>query len=177
MSKKLKLVVLASLALSQTGCIVGFISGNGPLFWAGFITWQLAHKGSDWEKMGFILDDKNPGRVEALNIIPLNNDSAKKFESTLDELATFNDELSLVHDTNKLIESNLKAYSEGKLSSSELESVSKTLGFSSSEEFKSALSKHELSASDLEKFAVSQKLSMSTARIYLQARLAINVAR
>lgn len=178
MSNRIKKCAIACstalLSLIQTGCIVGNCqqdptnavcttlgaAGTAMGGVAGIVTTAL-------------LDENNPGRVDALNTLPVDGSVAAGLGAELDDLATYNDELGGIMDTNAVLEQELKRYQQGKTTSAELDSVAKQTGFDDGQELVTVLQKRVLASDKIQRFADARGVSFQTARIYLMKRWSI----
>lgn len=182
---------------SQSGCVVGFSSGNIPLgaggaaLTVGTLWWRsnsniywwpdpytrIYERGEDRKFMalavaGFVLDSENPGRLSLLNPIPLDQEIAVQLGTTFDELETYNAELNEVIAAEILIQKCLRAYFEEdpKISENEMVLLVQELGFENMSEFVNAMKQDSLLSEDLEKFSKTRNLSDSTSKLYLKNR-------
>ena len=187
-------VALLSIACSQTGCIVGLFTGNAGMMWTG-VGVNVAgsgiramakdeggenadsHLGHFFENIGFFLDQKNPGRVETMNALPVAKETASKLGVTMDDIAQYNDELNGVHKLNATIENTIKLTSEGKLSKEALDHSASELGFKNGAELKKVLAKNALGQAEIAKIANASGISNSTVSIFLQSRFGVKVAQ
>jgi len=176
MKKALLTVAATALLLTQTGCIVGIATGTAWLPFASLMLFVEAmhfESGSDANSIlmltGMVLDEKNPGRVEALNVLPVDEQVAQNLHTNVEAIQIYNEELPQVHQANAIAEKAISAYSKG-LDVAKLDRTSQDLGFSGKEELLQVLKKDKLDQEALNKFAQAQHLSPETARLYLKLR-------
>ena len=178
--KSLSVLILAGVLFTQTGCIAGLVTGMNALYISGIVVGLSAQFVCQTEKcakiFGYasaILDDKNPGRQDALNPLPIDSAIAQKLDVTVGHLAQYNEELSSVLKANDYLETQLAILSSGKMTGLDLHQASRDLGFSSGEELANILAQDALTTEQLAQFAQMQSLSAETAKLFLQLRFGI----
>jgi hypothetical protein len=108
--KRIQIAVIAtSLMLTQTGCIVGLVTGNAPLMWGGLLVSMSFH--GKIGSIGWLLDSKNPSRMTALNgdiaQLGYSAEQEEQFRADLNQLHSINYRVEktmnwLVENQNKL---------------------------------------------------------------------------
>jgi hypothetical protein len=194
--KKIKnfLVVLALVGVvsTQSGCLIGGAASNpgivgagSVLFWSGLIAENAFDRGvlhpdqqyyANWAMyIGIVLDSKNPGRIDALNALPLDETVANKQSVSIEDLETYNDELNEVIVANSEIEALLqKSISEEGLSQDEVMAMVNKLGLESFDELVEIMQADSLINNVLELFSNAFNLSPKTAELYLKLRWVVN---
>jgi len=186
-------ILLGGFLITQTGCIAGPTIGLGmaatgnPYAAAGGVVvgilgvvyggllefaGEVANDKS-MQTLGYALDEKNPGRLDALNAIPMDASVAQKIDASLDSIATYNDELPQVIVTNDRIEKLIQKTFKDGLSADQREQMARSFGFSDANELASSLSSKTFNPLALQKFAASQGMSPESAKIYLKLRFGI----
>jgi hypothetical protein len=195
--KFLGTALLMTFLLTQTGCLAsGFIGalgatwlnvgagvtvvGIGTGFWL-----DESHPTSKINGevlmyvsgvIGFALDEKNPGRNEALNPLPITQQTAMALHTDLAGLENYNYELVQINSANTILEAHLRKVADDKLSESGLQQAALDLGLSGAQELKAVLRQDKLSSADLEKFSNKNGLSHESARLFMKLRFGIDTA-
>lgn len=184
--KILRVWVLVLLVTFCSGCIVGFpvmiggfIAGGNPvmigtgiaLVGAGMTVGQKsASEGRiymDKAGLAILLDDKNPGRLEMLNPLPIFDGLARSLNVSLSDIEHYNDELEqIINIDNQFLET---------AKNKKWEQFAKKVGALSFDELKSILNQKELGQKELSRFAEASQLTEKTAAIYLKLRLGARI--
>ncbi len=200
-NKLIQMALGSTLLISQTGCIASlafpvaeavnmplFFAGTGSLFAGGAIRTLTSGDGdpacmgcssSHLGPMigdillaaGLILDQKNPGRTDELNPLPIAPAVAEKFGVTQSDLTQYNDELPQVLTAHQNIIGAIRTLSahNTKISREDLNKVAVGLGFQDSADLETTLASDQLSSEKITAFANSQGLTPTTAKIYLKS--------
>jgi len=206
-SMKTRSALIASilaLTTTQTGCIVGAAMGPSglPLWVVGSSAALLgtglslegmhigdsamAHNGEILMFWGIILDEKNPGHVDHLNRIPLNQTLASKMNVSINDIKNYNSNLrGAVRDaSNQLvgdlrgpvarIQKCLKSFGKYDLAQDDqIVALAYDYGFADAAELVKVFSGSKLPAEKLSSFANRLHLSEQDTRILLYTALGI----
>jgi hypothetical protein len=182
MKKILTVSLVFSALLTQTGCIASMATGIGWLYAAGVLVELGGEYGCQSktcaqvvEVVSLVLDEKNPGRQDALNPLPLDASVARNLNTSVENLALYNDELADVLQANSYLEGQIAKLSSGKITDADLNQISARLGFSNGQDLTEVLKQEKLSTDQLGKFAQAQNVTPETARLYLKLRFGVNV--
>ena len=183
--KTLTLAAMIALTLSQTGCIVMEISSGadsdnfstGPLIvGAGSVIAAAALQTAIGTVAagalgigGVILDQKNPGRSDVLNTIPVTEKNASKYNVTQADIISYNDELPKVLQTHQKLKNIVMGLQNNHSPEEDLNQVAVSLGLKDGKSLEEAINSNKLSVENLQAFAISQGISESTAKIYLKS--------
>jgi hypothetical protein len=168
-------LALTGLLFTQTGCLYGQMAGSrvavyiGAALWAGGLVTGITYATG----AGILLSDENPGRADALNVIPMDEEIAAEHQTDFDTIALYNDELDQVLAANQKLEELIQTYAREDVSAAELDIAASELGLGSGQELVEVLESQTLSRDALFKFAQSQELSPEVAALYLQMRFAV----
>ena len=178
-------MILLVCAMSQTGCFCAMNAENqnsssdetteyavGAMI--GLVGGALTSSvqpvvGGVMMAAGVVLDQKNPGRVDTLNMLPLTESLAKKYGVTVNDIEAYNDELSSVIRTHQNIQSTLTLVKEKQGTETSLNDAAISLGLKDGHELVEVLKADKLSEKSLENFAQAQSISKTSAKIYLQS--------
>jgi hypothetical protein len=189
MQIKKKLAVLGivlSLAVSQTGCLLGLISW--PLWIVGSVVGVIGAAatlggagvlGLGMMTLGAVLDSENPGRADALNDLPMTLDVAKNAGVKIIDIKSYNRNLDqvrragleLAEDLRQQVnrKSELSKYrNQDELSRDpQIETLAAKYGFESGADLFKSFNYKKLPAVNLKKFAGNQNLTQGEAKLLL----------
>ena len=182
----LRTAFLGAFLLTQSGCMVlvsggaglvpGIIAaaliGGGPVGTNAITGKQVFSETAVGVTMAMgavLLDQKNPGRSDGLNVLPITDEVSKKYDVTSDDILTYNDELPKVIAVHQNIQNILKSVSENKASPESLTQAATSLGLKDGDDLKETLHGDKLSNEKLTAFASTQGLSETSAKIYLKS--------
>jgi hypothetical protein len=127
--------------------------------------------------IGLILDEKNPGRMAAVNELPIDDKVADALGVKPSDLEQYNHELNQVIRTNNQIEVYMKQAQDSGASGYDaiLDSYATANGLGTGAELKEVMMKDSLSGEKLKAFASANSLSENTAKIFLKTRFSIKI--
>ncbi|MBI2645746.1 MAG: hypothetical protein HYW85_01725 [Deltaproteobacteria bacterium] len=176
--KAFVMIIMFGLLATQSGCIVGLATGNAPLALGGVGIWAFGYltKIPFFALSGIALDADNPGRQDALNPLPMDEEIAHSLEARVEDLETYNSELNQIWVADEVITITTQKSIENKgLSKEELTTAATRMGLASGQELIDILQGDELSQENLQKFASAFEMSPKTAELYLKRRWAIKI--
>ena len=203
-TKKFATTFLAlAMMVTQSGCLIGFILPPVivPLTITGTLTGiaggimvgvgthdqnaPLLGTGAGLMLAGGILDQENPGQMDALNPISRDKAIAQELGVTLDDITDYNDNLNPIRqvalDLSKDIQSQLKRSEfkgipnlEQLSNDSQIDTLARKYGFNSGREFVETFKAEKLSQQALDRFAQATQLSAIQAKILLRYGFAVN---
>jgi hypothetical protein len=204
LKKKFAVVLLVlSMMMTQTGCITGFlvpplllplvITGVVVAVPGGVMIGMGAYKrstpligtGTALLIVGGILDEENPGQMDALNPISRDQGIARELGVTLDDITDYNNNLNQIREVlftlSQDLHSQLKrpefrglAKFDELAKDLQIDSLARKYGFSSGQELIETFKTDRLSSQALERFSQATQLSIAQAKILLKYGFAVN---
>lgn len=187
------LTVVLSLAISQTGCLIGLVSW--PLWIVGSVVGAtgigltvggviirdpgLAGAGIGLMTLGAVLDSENPGRADALNDLPMTQELAKEANVKMADIKSYNRNLDQVRRVGLDLAEDLreqvkrkadlnKYHNQDELSRDpQIENLAVKYGFENGSELFNTFGQKKLPAANLQKFAEKTDLTQGQAKLLL----------